>query len=418
MVVTYLGNRLVHLAWSARRRPAPRDRLFIVFNMIGLGLSVAHLGDLPRPAPPDQPLADNVSANVVGLALGTLFRYWSYKRFVFAPATPTPAIPPRTPLPVLAQRSDEHVGAEPRASSRSVASRVPRHEPGADVLSVSWSSTVPPGRTERETVATIVAGVACRDQSTPHEDQRTVCRPALRAAYRPSAVITPYGGAVPGDRRAAHVLDDLAAADQVLGEATGPRTARQSCSQPCTASSWPAAAISRTSCGSRWACEASRKKVAETPRSASRSRNSGVGHRSGPSSKVRATWWRWLTPASRGRNLSPQRRDAPDRRQQVARDESRSHDRPDADHRAGTRVDHAISEGTGKSASTTSVSGHRRCGSRARAFSALRERAPQPARITHPGREPGHLQSRCVRLAVAGDAPVRDRRDPGDPRLE
>ena len=29
-------------------------------------------------------LADNVSANVIGLALGTLFRYWSYRRFVFA----------------------------------------------------------------------------------------------------------------------------------------------------------------------------------------------------------------------------------------------------------------------------------------------------------------------------------------------
>ena len=28
-------------------------------------------------------LADNISANVVGLALGTVFRYWSYKRFVF-----------------------------------------------------------------------------------------------------------------------------------------------------------------------------------------------------------------------------------------------------------------------------------------------------------------------------------------------
>jgi hypothetical protein len=28
-------------------------------------------------------LADNVSANLVGAALGTLFRFWSYRRFVF-----------------------------------------------------------------------------------------------------------------------------------------------------------------------------------------------------------------------------------------------------------------------------------------------------------------------------------------------
>ena len=111
MVVTYLGNRL--FTWRGqpdgdRRREIA---LFIVFNMIGLGLSVATLvisHDLLRLT---SPLADNISANVVGLALGTLFRYWSYKRFVFAPATP--AIPARIPLPVLAQRPDEHVRAEP-----------------------------------------------------------------------------------------------------------------------------------------------------------------------------------------------------------------------------------------------------------------------------------------------------------------
>jgi putative flippase GtrA len=28
-------------------------------------------------------LADNVAANVVGLAAGTAFRFWAYKRFVF-----------------------------------------------------------------------------------------------------------------------------------------------------------------------------------------------------------------------------------------------------------------------------------------------------------------------------------------------
>ncbi len=28
-------------------------------------------------------LADIISANVVGMALGTMFRFWSYRRFVF-----------------------------------------------------------------------------------------------------------------------------------------------------------------------------------------------------------------------------------------------------------------------------------------------------------------------------------------------
>lgn len=31
------------------------------------------------------PLADNISANVVGLALGTVFRFWSYRKWVFPP---------------------------------------------------------------------------------------------------------------------------------------------------------------------------------------------------------------------------------------------------------------------------------------------------------------------------------------------
>jgi putative flippase GtrA len=44
------------------------------------------------------PLADNISANVVGLGLGTLFRFWSYRRWVF------PAIPEGTAEHELAER--------------------------------------------------------------------------------------------------------------------------------------------------------------------------------------------------------------------------------------------------------------------------------------------------------------------------
>ena len=87
MVVTYLGNRLVHLA---RSEPAGDRRreivLFIIFNIIGLALSVATLVVSHDLLGLTSRLADNISANVVGLALGTLFRYWSYKTFVFRAA--------------------------------------------------------------------------------------------------------------------------------------------------------------------------------------------------------------------------------------------------------------------------------------------------------------------------------------------
>ena len=84
MVVTYVGNRT--LTW--RGRPA-RDRrrelgLFVVANVIGFGFSVVCLVVSHDLLGLTSRLADNVSANVVGLALGTAFRFVTYKYVVFA----------------------------------------------------------------------------------------------------------------------------------------------------------------------------------------------------------------------------------------------------------------------------------------------------------------------------------------------
>ncbi|MEP9361624.1 GtrA family protein [Nocardioides sp. CN2-186] len=83
MVVTYLGNRM--LTW--RDQPTSDSRrqvaLFVLFNLVGLGISVLTLVLTHDVLGWTSRLVDNLSANVVGLALGTLFRYWSYKRFVF-----------------------------------------------------------------------------------------------------------------------------------------------------------------------------------------------------------------------------------------------------------------------------------------------------------------------------------------------
>ena len=79
MVVTYLGNRL--LTWRGQASDDRRREigLFVLFNLIGLGLSVATLVVSHDVLGLTSRLDDNISANVVGLALGTLFRYWSYK---------------------------------------------------------------------------------------------------------------------------------------------------------------------------------------------------------------------------------------------------------------------------------------------------------------------------------------------------
>ena len=92
MVVTYLGNRL--LTW--RDQPTSDSRrqvaLFVLFNLLALGISVLMLVLTHDVLGWTSRLADNLSANVLGLAFGTAFRYWSYKRFVFAGAEPAPTV--------------------------------------------------------------------------------------------------------------------------------------------------------------------------------------------------------------------------------------------------------------------------------------------------------------------------------------
>lgn len=82
-VVAWLGNRF----WTFRhRRRADARRelvLFFFFNAIGLLIALACLGFSHYVLDLRSALADNISANGVGLVLGTLFRFWAYRRFVF-----------------------------------------------------------------------------------------------------------------------------------------------------------------------------------------------------------------------------------------------------------------------------------------------------------------------------------------------
>ena len=84
MCVTYVGNRSLtwrdHTSGNRRREVG----LFVLFNIIGFGFSIVALTVSHDVLGLTSSLADNISANVVGLALGTIFRYLTYKRFVFA----------------------------------------------------------------------------------------------------------------------------------------------------------------------------------------------------------------------------------------------------------------------------------------------------------------------------------------------
>lgn len=83
-VCAWLGNR--YWTFRHRRRATPRAEfvLFAVMNVGGLAISLGCLGLSHYVLDLTSPLADNISGNVVGLGLGTLFRFWAYRRFVFS----------------------------------------------------------------------------------------------------------------------------------------------------------------------------------------------------------------------------------------------------------------------------------------------------------------------------------------------
>ncbi len=82
-VVAWLGNRY----WSFRhRRQSSRGREFLTFvlmNGVAMVIAVLCLAFSHDVLGFTSQLADNISGNVVGIGLGTLFRFWAYRTFVF-----------------------------------------------------------------------------------------------------------------------------------------------------------------------------------------------------------------------------------------------------------------------------------------------------------------------------------------------
>lgn len=97
----YAGNRF----WTFRHREQSglgREYfLFFLMNGIALLFGVLVIGFTTYTLKLDDPVSLNI-ANIVGVGLGTLFRYWSYKKWVFLEATtPIPA-----ELPAVELRQD------------------------------------------------------------------------------------------------------------------------------------------------------------------------------------------------------------------------------------------------------------------------------------------------------------------------
>lgn len=82
-IFSWLGNRYWTFRHTRRAQVGHELLLFIWFNILGLAIAVACLGFSRYILGLDSQLADNISANGVGLVLGTLFRFWAYRTYVF-----------------------------------------------------------------------------------------------------------------------------------------------------------------------------------------------------------------------------------------------------------------------------------------------------------------------------------------------
>jgi putative flippase GtrA len=93
-IITYLGSRF----WTFRHRenqPVHREAvLFFVLNLIGLFIAEAVIALTTYGLGMKGPIAYN-AASVFGTGLGTIFRFYAYRKWVFlAPAEEAPALPP------------------------------------------------------------------------------------------------------------------------------------------------------------------------------------------------------------------------------------------------------------------------------------------------------------------------------------
>ncbi|MFI6586677.1 GtrA family protein [Embleya sp. NPDC050493] len=90
-IVAYVGNRY----WTYRHRDRTgvgrEYTLFFVFSAIAAGIQASSVFVSHTLMGYESKLADNISANIVGMALGTLFRFWAFRTWVFKHKRPAVA---------------------------------------------------------------------------------------------------------------------------------------------------------------------------------------------------------------------------------------------------------------------------------------------------------------------------------------
>ncbi|MDJ1137400.1 GtrA family protein [Streptomyces iconiensis] len=83
IATNYLGNRYWTYRHIDKSRVHRETSLFFLFSGIALVLENGILALSHYGLDYTSPLADNIAKNVVGLGIGTVFRFWSYRTWVF-----------------------------------------------------------------------------------------------------------------------------------------------------------------------------------------------------------------------------------------------------------------------------------------------------------------------------------------------
>ena len=86
--LAFLGNRFWTWRDGQHTNVARQYTTFFLLNAVGLGialacLAISHYGLGSIWPALRSPVADNIAGQFVGTAMGTMFRFWSYRRFVF-----------------------------------------------------------------------------------------------------------------------------------------------------------------------------------------------------------------------------------------------------------------------------------------------------------------------------------------------
>ncbi len=121
-VASYVGNRW--WTWRDRERAglAREYSLFFAINLVGLGINLGVLAFAEYALGFHSGITRNL-ANVVGIGIGTLVRFFAYRRWVFRESTPdqSPPTRPGPPSPTTAVASSSTSSSSPSSPSSQAA---------------------------------------------------------------------------------------------------------------------------------------------------------------------------------------------------------------------------------------------------------------------------------------------------------